>query len=383
MDQQIEKQIRQNFEHLHENGEVSWEEYKTTKYIEEILESYGCETETFQECPGVVGKYGNFDGTVPVVALRADIDALWQEVNGTPCANHSCGHDSHMAMVLGVLYVLHSLKDIKNQVAVKFIFQPAEEKAAGALKMVELGVIEEVDYLFGVHLRPGAEVADGFATPMIGHGATKLMEIEIDGEDAHGARPHLTHNAVNVGTQLVQAINQIRMNPSVPHSVKVTKFHAGGPNTNIIPGKASLSLDLRAQTNEVMEELEEQVDHIFKTIEFQYGTKITVGAINQIAAARTNDEAITVMKGAIESELGEAYTLEPTVTPGGDDFHFYTIKKPELKATMLGLGCDLKPGLHHPQMTFNQDRMLDGTKILTQAVLGVYDIRAELSKLTN
>ncbi|QSS98775.1 M20 peptidase aminoacylase family protein [Pontibacillus sp. ALD_SL1] len=377
--QQIDDKIRQAFNHLHNNGEISWQEYKTTKYIEEILQSYGCATETFEDCPGVVGKYGNFDGTVPVVALRADIDALWQEVNGTQCANHSCGHDSHMAMVLGVLYLIHSLEDLKDQVAVKFIFQPAEEKAAGALKMVELGVVEDVDYLFGVHLRPQAEVEDGFATPMIGHGATKLMEIEIDGEDAHGARPHLTHNAVNVGTQLVNAINQIRMNPGVPHSAKVTKFHAGGPNTNIIPGKASLSLDLRAQTNPVMAELEEQVEHIFKSIEFQYGTTIKVGAINQIAAAMTNEEAIEVMKGAIESELSADYTLEPTVTPGGDDFHFYTIKKPELKATMLGLGCDLNPGLHHPYMTFNQDRMIDGARILTRAVLNVYGLNKEFS----
>ncbi|KGX86351.1 M20 peptidase aminoacylase family protein [Pontibacillus litoralis] len=366
--------VLNTFEYLHANGEISWEEVQTTSYIQSILEQHGCETITFNDCTGVIGKYGSFDKNLPIVAIRADMDALWQEVNGTFQPNHSCGHDAHMSIVLGVLWSLEQLPNIKEQVAIKFIFQPAEETGTGALKMVEKGVVDDVDYLYGIHLRPFQETEDGRATPMIVHGATQSIEMDIQGHDAHGARPHLNKNAINIGMQIVNGINAIRLTPNTPHSVKVTRFQAGGKNTNIIPGRAHLALDLRAQTNELMAELIEEVKQVVEGVKHQTHTHIEFKPTHGIAAAVTNEEAVSIMKEAICETLGEEKVDPRLVSPGGDDFHFYTIKRPNIKATMLGLGCDLQPGLHHPQMEFNHKSMIHGVKILTNAIFQTYNL---------
>lgn len=374
MGTKIKQRVLETFDYLHDNAEISWEETKTTEYLRRILTESGCEVETFDDCTGVIGKYGNFSSGLPVVAVRADIDALWQEVNGTFQPNHSCGHDAHMAMVLGLLWKLQEEPELKDKIAVKLIFQPAEEKGDGALKMVEKGAVDDVDYLFGVHLRPGQETRMGLASPVIIHGATMMYGAEIKGDDAHGARPHLNHNAIEIGAQIVNMMSKIHLDPTVPHSVKMTNFHAGGKSTNIIPGNATFSLDLRAQTNELMDSLQEKVQSIFEAISKLYEIDIEITETHGIVAAKTDEDAIGIMREAIVAAIGDEGLAAPLETPGGDDFHYYTVKKPSLKATMLGLGCDLTPGLHHPDMTFNKDALHNGTEILYHAVRKTYHL---------
>lgn len=369
----LEERVHQTFQHLHNHPEISWEEVETTKYIKELLEQSGCRVTVFEDCTGVIGEYGTGED-VPVVGIRADMDALWQEVDGVFQPNHSCGHDAHMSMVLGVLWKLEQHPELAGKIKVKFIFQPAEETGEGALKMVEKHVIDDVDYLFGVHLRPGQEIKMGQASPVIVHGATKTYEGVIKGEDAHGARPHLNVNAIEVGAQIVNMLNKIHLDPQVPCSVKMTRFQAGGKSTNIIPGSAAFALDLRAQTNEAMAELEKQVNDIFAAIRQLYNIDIEITNKNGIAAAVVNEEATKIMERAIVAVLGEEGLVPTLVTPGGDDFHYYTIKKTSLKATMLGLGCDLAPGLHHPYMTFNKDALIKGVEILYRALLNTYNL---------
>lgn len=374
MNDNIQSKVLETFTHIHNNGEVSWNEVKTTNYIKKILEENNCKVTTFDNATGVVGTYGNFKTNLPVVAIRADIDALWQKVNGKYQANHSCGHDAHTAMVLGVLWKLNQITSIQNQVAVKFIFQPAEEVGEGALKMVENKIIDNVDYLFGIHLRPEEETKDGYATPVIVHGATKTIRFNIIGEDAHGARPHLNKNAIELGAELITLINNIHLDPRVPHSAKITRFNSGGENANIIPGEASFSMDLRAQNNETMDLLVDKVHHILKQITSMHNVKLEITKTSGIPAAEVNHEAINKTSKAISRVLGEDKVTKHLVTPGGDDFHYYTIKKPDLKATMIGLGCNLKPGLHHPNMTFNHESLMNGVNILFESILEVYSL---------
>jgi amidohydrolase len=368
MDAQLKEKVFETFDYLHAHPELSWREVNTTAYIKDLLEKAGCKVQTFDDCTGVIGEFGDFSGDHPIIAIRADMDALWQQVNGQLQANHSCGHDAHMTMALGVLWKLTEDETIKDKVGVRFIFQPAEEVGAGALKLVDKGIVDDVDYLYGIHLRPIQETTNGFAAPAILHGATGSIEFEIRGEDAHGARPHLTHNAIEIGHSILNSFNTIHLDPNVAHTIKATRFLSGGENTNIIPGHASIAIDLRAQTNEVMNQLRQRVNEILQLSQKLFETEIVVTNDFGIAAAVISEEAIEIANQAITNQLGQEKLLQPLITPGGDDFHFYTIKKPHLKATMIGLGCDLQPGLHHPDMTFNKEALLNGIAILTEIV---------------
>ncbi|USK42049.1 M20 peptidase aminoacylase family protein [Cytobacillus oceanisediminis] len=367
--EQIKPALDMVFNHLHENPEVSWREYKTTEYLRKFLESRGFQVQLFGDCPGLVVEVG--EGS-PCVALRADMDALWQEVDGKFQANHSCGHDAHMTMGVGAMLLLQKAGFPKKG-KLKFIFQPAEEKGTGALKMIEHGVLDDVDYLYGVHLRPIQEIRDGEASAAIYHGAARFLTGEIIGEDAHGARPHLGQNAIEIGASFIHEIKNIHLDPMVPHTAKMTKFHAGSDSGNIIPGKASFSLDLRAQTNEIITALGEKIETITEYLSKLYGVKISLEMKANVAAADVDEEAQKYLEMAIVDVLGAGQLREPIVTSGGEDFHFYTLKKPNIKATMLGLGCDLKPGLHHPDMTFNREAIYSGMEILAKAVMATLE----------
>jgi len=366
---EIASELYEIFEHLHQNPEVSWEEYKTTQFLKEQLLKEGYRVQTFTDCTGVVGEIG--EGQF-VVGLRADIDALWQEVDGEWRANHSCGHDAHMALALGVVKLFNRL-GYQPKGKFKIIFQPAEEKGTGALKMLEKGVVDDVDFLYGVHLRPIQELASGYASPALYHGAAQFIEGEIIGVSAHAARPHLGVNVIEVGAALLQELSKLHTDPRIPASIKMTKFHAGNKNANIIPDRAEFSLDIRAQTNEVMEQLNQKLENVIKGISLIYGAEVKVNSGVRVAAAEVSNEAKQIMERAITASLGEEKCMPPIITPGGEDFHFYSVVKPELKTTMLGLGCDLKPGLHHPQMTFRREDLLHGVEILARAVMETFE----------
>ena len=365
---QIEKEIYSIFDHLHQNPEISWEEVQTTQFIKEILEKEGYQVQTFDDCTGVVGEIGEGDLTV---ALRADMDALWQEKDGKWQAIHSCGHDSHSTMALGVALLFNKM-GYKPPGKLKILFQPAEEKGTGALKMLQKGILDNVDFLYGVHLRPIQELRSGYASPAILHGASQYITGEIKGEMAHGARPHLGVNAIEVASSLVQEMSNIHIDPQIPASIKMTGIHAGGPNGNTIPDRAEFTLDLRAQTNDVMNQLEYKLTQMIEGISMIYDAEINLHSEIKLAAAEVDLTAQEIMESAIQEVIGPEFCAPPVVTSGGEDFHFYSLMKQDLKTTMLGLGCDLQPGLHHPDMTFHREDILIGIEILAKTVMKTF-----------
>jgi len=365
--------INEVFTYLHEHPEVSWREVGTTAYLKKIIEQEGFSVKTFDGCTGLVVEIG--EGPT-CIAIRADIDALWQEVDGVFTANHSCGHDAHMTIGFGTLLAMKQNGFPKN-IRFKWIFQPAEEKGQGALKLLSLGVLDNVDYLFGVHLRPIQEIPDGTASAAICHGAAGLIEGTIEGEDAHAARPHLGQNSIEVGAAIVRGMEALRMDPLVPYSVKMTRLIAGSETGNIIPGKAIFTLDARAQTNEAMEILQTKVSEVIKSVESIYHVKIRFTIHQGLIAAVVNEDAYDLLEQAIISVLGRHNLRQRITTPGGEDFHYYSLHKPNLKATMLGLGCGLSPGLHHPNMTFNHESIHTGIEILTQTILNTIQMVVE------
>jgi len=367
--QEVKPLIEEVFHHLHTHPEISWKEIETTKYIKRLFEDEDVHIETFDDSTGLVVTVGTGENCV---GLRTDIDALWQEVDGVYQANHSCGHDGHMTMAIGALLVLKKI-GIPKTGRLKVIFQPAEEKGTGALSFVNKGIVDDIDYLYGVHLRPIQEIGHGYAAPAILHGSAKMITGSIIGTDTHGARPHLGQNAIEVMALLVQAIHSIQVDPMVAHSAKLTMFQAGGESINIIPGNAVFSIDVRSQTNQVMVQLMERVEKAICSVAELSGVDINFDIVAEIAAAEVDETAVEMMAQAILKTVGEPFLVPPIVTPGGEDFHYYTLKRPSVKATMLGLGCDLSPGLHHPQMTFNRDSLLTGIEILVRTVIHSFE----------
>lgn len=353
------------FDHFHANPEISWKEVETTKKIASILDEMNIEYKLFSNVTGLVAEIGQGK---EVVAVRADIDALWQEVDGTMRANHSCGHDANISMVLGALI---QLKDATLKKRIRFIFQPAEETGGGAIEMVKHGVVDDVSYLFGVHLRPIEELPFGKVTPAIHHGAALFLNGTIHGVDAHGARPHQGKNAIDVAFAIQQMLKNIYINPFEVYSAKLTKIVADGGSTNIIPGNASFSIDVRAQKNSVLDDLQKRIESGFKSISDMFGVKINWDWIEKTPGAEVSEEATYIAKASIIEALGIECLEKPISTPGSDDFHFYTVLRPHIKAAMIGIGADLAPGLHHPKMTFKKEALVTGAKVLTTILRNV------------
>ncbi|WP_427109251.1 amidohydrolase [Lysinibacillus xylanilyticus] len=354
----LEETIYQWFVHFHKYPEVSWKEFETTKKIASILDALNVSYRLLGDVPGLIAEIGTGD---EIVAVRADIDALWQEVDGKWQANHSCGHDANITMVLGALLLL---KDRPLQHRVRFIFQPAEELGNGACAAFERGAVDGVSHLFGVHLRPIEELPLGKVSPAIHHGAAYFLEGTIRGTDAHGARPHQGKNAIDVIMAVQQMLSSIHLSPFEPHSAKLTKIVADGGSTNIIPGTASFSMDIRAQRNGQLELLRSRIEFGLTSIQQQFEIDMDWKWLDFTPGAEVSSIAARMAKDAIIETLGEAHLAEEITTPGSDDFHFYTVKKPELKATMVGIGANLTPGLHHPKMTFERSALIDAAKVL-------------------
>ncbi|MEI4769544.1 M20 peptidase aminoacylase family protein [Psychrobacillus sp. FJAT-51614] len=361
------------FHHLHNNPEVSWKEVETTKYLVDLLVKEGFHVTTFDDSTGLVVTIGSGK---PCVGLRTDMDALWQEVNGEFKANHSCGHDAHMTIAIGTLLLLKKL-GVPQQGTLKVLFQPAEEKGTGALSFIHKGLVDDLDYLYGVHLRPIQELEHGYCSPAIIHGAAKLVTGKIHGIEAHGARPHLGINAIEVGAQIVHAIQAIYLDPMESYSAKLTRFQAGGESGNIIPGNAEFSIDVRAQSNIGMKELIAKVENAILSIAALHRITIDYHVETEIVAAEVDATAVEIMKEAIIGTIGQEFCIPPIVTPGGEDFHYYPVKRTGIKATMLGLGCDLAPGLHHPNMTFKHESIFTGIEVLARTIINTFQKGSE------
>ncbi|KGR91588.1 amidohydrolase [Ureibacillus massiliensis 4400831 = CIP 108448 = CCUG 49529] len=364
-EQQLAERMEKVFAHLHANPEISWKEINTTAYLAKFLKEEGLVPQTFEDMTGL---YVDIGPGTPKVGFRTDIDALWQEVDGEFKANHSCGHDGHMTMAIGVALLLKEQKDSLPG-AIRLIFQPAEEKAGGAKAITQKGVIDSLEYLFGVHVRPLVELSDGAHSPALYHGAAKLITGTISGVEAHGARPEYGVNAIEVAAALVDALKRIWISPADSGSIKMTQLQAGGISANIIPGTATFSIDTRAQTNETMAALTKGFEKAVAAVSALYGATITTNIGAHIVAAQVDDDAKAIMRQAIIETVGKEHCAPEVVTPGGEDFHFYSYSRPHLKTTMLGLGCGVTPGLHHPQMIFNQQQLPVGARIIARALL--------------
>ncbi|MCK4910990.1 MAG: amidohydrolase, partial [Thermodesulfovibrionales bacterium] len=219
---------------IHKYPEPAFEERRTAAVITGYLDKLGIPYRAGLGGTGVVARLGDGGSNFPTIALRADMDALpIQEKTGLPFSSkvkgcmHACGHDGHIAIMLGAAELL---KKNPPEGSVVFIFQPAEEGGAGALKLVEEGALEGVDMIFGGHIEGRFKVGQIAIRPKVDTSFTDELIIRIVGKGGHAARPHETVDAILVGSLFVTALQNIisrNVNPTTPTVISIGAFHAG------------------------------------------------------------------------------------------------------------------------------------------------------------
>jgi amidohydrolase len=374
-------ELEQTYHELHSLAERSWQEKQTTEFLQRALEAIEVPYQPFENHTGIVAQWQSTQSG-PVIVLRADIDALWQNVDGVWKSNHSCGHDAHMTMALSALKCLKEIGFSPNG-ALRVIFQPAEETGEGAKAIVESGVLDDADYLLGIHVRPAKEMAMGQASSAIYHGSGASLIGKINGRQAHAARPGEGINVIDSLAAIVNAVNAVKVDPTIPASCKVTKINVPNQSRNVIPDTAEFEIDLRAQTNEAMKALVTQVERAVLQAGKANGAEVEVQAGPEMAAATRNEFMESVVGEAIKEVLSPAARVLPPITPGCEDFHFYPLLKPNLQATMIGLGTGLSPGLHHPQMTFDLKALQSGAAILALSAVKLFKSGARNAPVRN
>lgn len=329
---QLHEQIIEWRRHFHQNAELSFEEYKTSDFIEEKLKSFGSIEVSRPTKTGVIGKiYGKKEG--PVIALRADIDALpMTETNDLPFvsvnkgAMHSCGHDGHAAMLLGIAK-LFSEKTEQLKGTLVCIFQHAEEvPPGGAIEMVRAGVMEGVDEIYGIHL------SSNYPTGKFGvvsgplTSATDRFDIKVIGKGGHSSLPEQCVDPIVAAAQIVTGLQNIvarRISAYDTAVLSVCQIH-GGDAYNIIPGEVTITGSVRTFSKELRNNMPVMIKEISDGIAASMGAKCEVSYERGYDSV-VNDEALTdTAREVIADWFGQEAVLEIQPVMPGEDFSAFT-----------------------------------------------------------
>jgi amidohydrolase len=362
---------------LHKIPEPAYTEKKTSAYVAARLEELGLEVSTGWAENGVVGllRTGKPGKTV---LIRSDMDALpVTEDTGLPFSSehegamHACGHDAHMAMVLGAATALDEIKD-RLSGNVKFVFQPAEEGPGGAKPMIEQGVMEDphVDYSLGCHVWPA--IPEGALGVKAGRlmAAMDRFDLTIKGQGCHGAMPQLGVDALEVGTRVVNALQRIvsrQMNPLSPTVVTVGSFQAGS-TFNVIPGEATMCGTTRTFDRDVWETWDERLDRIVGGICGAFGAEYELD-FRRGYPPLLNDPDMAELAARTAAEVaGPDNVIEPEPTMGGEDMAFY-LEKSKGCFVFVGTGTPGCAPLHNPKFTFDEKIMQGGVEYYCRMAL--------------
>lgn len=362
---------------LHLIPEPAYTEKKTADYVARYMKAQGLDVHTGIARFGVVGV---MDTGKPgkTLLIRSDMDALpIAEETGLEFASihagamHACGHDGHMAMVLGAATVLNKIKDTLKG-TIKFLFQPAEEGPGGAKPMIEQGVMENptVDYAIGCHLWPA--IAEGTigvkAGPLMA--AMDRFDLRIIGRGGHGAMPHLCLDALEVGTQVVNALQRIvsrQMDPLQPSVVTVGSFHAGS-TFNVIPGEAEISGTTRTFDRDIWNTWPERLDKIIGGVCKSMGASYEMNYSQGYPPLLNDPDMAQVVAQCAAEVAGKKNVIEPESTMGGEDMAFY-LEKSKGCFFFLGVGREGCASIHNSRFDFNEDVLLLGVETYCRIAL--------------
>ena len=381
----IMPQVIQWRRHLHQHPELSNREFNTSKLVAEQLRKLGLEVRTVIAKTGVVGILkGGQPG--PVIGLRADMDALpvtervdlpfksleKAEYNGQMVGvMHACGHDSHVAMLLGTANVLAGMKD-KIKGTVVFIFQPAEEgppagEVGGAEVMVKEGVMDnpKIDAIFGIHINAQTEIGQIGYKPGAAMASSDWFSIKVKGKQTHGAHPWLGVDPIAVASQIYIGLQMIVARESeltkAPVVITIGKIN-GGVRENIIPEELTMAGTIRTLDSAMQKEVHRKIRLTATKIAESMGATAEVMIDTKTLVTYNTPELVKKMLPSLEKAAGKDHVIEKEWTTGAEDFSFYGTKAPAFFFFVGGMpkGKNVKDAApHHTPDFYIDDSRLD------------------------
>lgn len=366
--------------HLHRHPEIGFEEVRTSDFVAEALQSMGLEVHRNIGGTGLVASLTVGDSPA-TVGLRADMDALLIHENApgrshascTAGKMHACGHDGHMAMVLGAAELLSTQRDFNG--TVRFIFQPAEEHGCGAKAMMADGLFERfpVDAIYGAHNMPGLP-AGHIATRVGGIMASEdNFVIRIQGKGTHAARPHMGIDPMVIGAEIVLALQTIvsrNLDPSLPAVISCTEFITDGIR-NAIPTHVTIKGDTRSYSSEVQQLLETRMREICMGICAMHGATCEFEYTHEFAPTVNWDANTAVAVAAARNVVGEQ-AVDGDVSPMmiSEDFGAFIQQVPG-NFVFIGNGAAGQEGaipLHNSGYDFNDAILSTGARYFAEVV---------------
>ena len=357
---------------IHAHPELLYEVHRTAALVADRLREFGCdEVVTGLGRTGVVGVIrGNRPagkGDVRVIGLRADMDALpIEEATNLPYASknpglmHACGHDGHTAMLLGAARYLAETRNFAGEAVV--IFQPAEEGGAGAVAMLNDGLMDRfgIEQVYGMHNGPGIPVGSFAIRPGAIMAGGDAVVIKIEGHGGHAARPHKCIDSVLVGAQLITALQSIvsrSVDPLESAVISICQFDAGNAR-NVIPQTAELKGTVRTLNAEVRKLVERRVREVVAGVAQMTGAKIELTYDRGYPVTVNHVPQTDVAVRAAREIAGEANVQEMAPLMAGEDFAFMLEERP---GALIFCGNGDSAGLHHPEYNFNDEAIVFGT----------------------
>jgi amidohydrolase len=365
--------------HLHRNPELSNSETETQAYIRDELTDIGLTN--IREVAGtgiVVDVVGTAGPSNRKIAVRADIDALpiaeetgldFSSVN--PGIMHACGHDAHTAMVLSAAAKLHQERE-GFRGTVRLIFQPAEEaEPLGGRRIVEAGLLEDVDAAVGIHVDPYLEVGKIAVAPGSYTLACDIFDIEVKGSSAHAAKPQEGVDAIAIGCAIVTELQKIvsRETDALANLIISVTAFSGGGTYNIIADRVHIKGTVRSSSSDVRAHAHARLKEITEGVARLHGGAAAIRFVMGEPPVTNDAEMVQLIERSAREVIGEGGVLRLGGWSAADDFGFYSAIRPAVYFR-LGVRNDAKGAvypLHHPKFQIDEDALPIGVSTLVTA----------------
>ena len=360
---------------IHKHPELGFQEENTAAIIAEELKRLGINATTGIAKTGVIGRIDSVNKGGPVVALRADMDALAiQEETGLEFASevkgvmHACGHDGHVAMLIGAATIL---KQSLKTGSVILVFQPAEEGDGGALEIMESGLLEDAEAIYACHLDRHFKVGQLVVQEGTISAFTDRFEISIKGKGGHAAQPHDTIDAIVVASLIVMSLQTIvsrEVNPMHPSIVSVGQIE-GGSVPNAVAEKAMLCGTIRTTEEHIRKQIITGIKRIVNAAGTLHNADVKVEIIKGYPAVTNTCDESKIARTAVKNIIGEKALIDTQfASMGGEDFSFYLEKIP---GCLVRLGAQ-KEGFanipaHSAAFDFDENALSVGAAFLAEA----------------